>query len=335
MSIKRVKTGWQVDVQAGGRSGKRLKKTFKLKADALAWERHVRAKVQEKPDWLPERRDKRLLTELCDIWYKNHGVGLNAGKNTYSRLINMCEAMGNPSADFFTAEMFAEYRNERLETGITANNTNRELAYMRAMFNELIRLGVWKKENPLKLLRQFKIQERELSYLTTEQIQILLDVLEESSNRHVTLIAKICLTTGARWGEAENLNISQVKNGQIQFVKTKSSKARSVPIEGFIEDEIKAHYALYGDESAIFTPAYGAFRKGIEYAEIRLPKGQLTHVLRHTFASHFMMNGGNILTLQKVLGHESLTMTMRYAHLSPEHLAEAKRLNPLSALKLR
>ncbi|HIE4841566.1 TPA: hypothetical protein ACXND4_004357 [Burkholderia multivorans] len=42
-----------------------------------------------------------------------------------------------------------------------------------------------------------------------------------------------------------------------------------------------------------------------------------------------MMNGGNILTLQRILGHQSLTMTMRYAHLAPEHLQEAKMLNPL------
>ena len=47
------------------------------------------------------------------------------------------------------------------------------------------------------------------------------------------------------------------------------------------------------------------------------------HDLRHTFASHFMMNGGNIYDLQKMLGHSSLEMTQRYAHLAPEHLVAA------------
>ena len=47
------------------------------------------------------------------------------------------------------------------------------------------------------------------------------------------------------------------------------------------------------------------------------------HDLRHTFASHFMMNGGNIYDLQKILGHTSLEMTQRYAHLAPEHLIQA------------
>jgi site-specific recombinase XerD len=75
-----------------------------------------------------------------------------------------------------------------------------------------------------------------------------------------------------------------------------------------------------------------AFRYAIQQAGIELPDGQLTHVLRHTYASHFMMGGGNILTLQRILGHQSIAMTMRYAHLAPDHLEESRRLNPFTAV---
>lgn len=64
--------------------------------------------------------------------------------------------------------------------------------------------------------------------------------------------------------------------------------------------------------------------------KITLPKDQLTHICRHTLASHFVMNGGHILTLQKVLGHSDLKLTMRYAHLAPGYLDEALLKNPMS-----
>ncbi|MDR7380340.1 site-specific recombinase XerD [Rhodoferax ferrireducens] len=85
----------------------------------------------------------------------------------------------------------------------------------------------------------------------------------------------------------------------------------------------------------MFAYAYSAFRDGVDRAGITLAAGQLTHVLRHSFASHFMMGGGNILVLQRALGHANLTMTMRYAHLAPDHLLEVVKLNPISALTLR
>ena len=79
---------------------------------------------------------------------------------------------------------------------------------------------------------------------------------------------------------------------------------------------------------ALFSPAYEAFKAALGRAGIELPKGQRTHVLRHTFASHFMMRGGNILVLQQILGHSTIMMTMRYAHFAPNHLDAAVALNP-------
>jgi len=329
-ALKQLDSGkWQSDIQPGGRSGKRVRKSFKTKAEALAWERHVQAKVQAVPDWSPPKKDARLLSTLVELWFTHHGSGLRSGIDTNCRLLAMCEAMGNPRAANFTVDVFAEYRTRRITAGITQNNMNREQSYLRAVFNELSRLGLWKGENPLQNLRAFKIQERELSYLTKEQITELLSALRLSQNKHVTLTSKVCLSTGARWGEAEGLRASQVRNGIIQFAQTKSGKTRAVPITPALEIELLQHYKDNGIGDRLFAAAHAAFREAVNRAKLTLPTGQLTHVLRHTFASHFMMNGGNILALQKVLGHQSLTMTLRYAHLSPEHLQEARQLNPL------
>ena len=98
---------------------------------------------------------------------------------------------------------------------------------------------------------------------------------------------------------------------------------------------MRAHHDKAETGTRLFDYAYSAFRDGVERAGLALSDGQLTHVLRHTFASHFMMNGGNILVLQRALGHANLTMTMRYAHLAPDHLQRVSELNPLAALTLR
>lgn len=333
MTIKKTASGWQVDIQPGGRGSRRHRKTLPTKAEALAWKTWFKAQVQASPEWMPAKRDQRCLSELVELWHKHHGAGLRAGTDTVARLRHLCRALGNPVAVQFRPEHFAEYRTQRLADGISASNLNREHSYLRAVFNELARLGHWKGENPLAKVRQMKIAERELAFLNIEQIELLLDALSGDA----LLIAKICLATGARWSEAEGLRVSQVKNGQIHFTGTKSGKNRSVPVSDALIAELETHLQTrYGGDRAVaerfFMFGYGAFREGVEKSGLRLPKGQLTHVLRHTFASHFMMNGGNILVLQRILGHSNLTMTMRYAHLAPDHLQEAKALNPLAQM---
>lgn len=102
---------------------------------------------------------------------------------------------------------------------------------------------------------------------------------------------------------------------------TKSGKSRSVPISQELYDELI--------QEVPFVSCSAAFRKAIERSGIQLPRGQLTYVCRHTFASHFVMKGGDILTLQKILGHSDIKLTMRYAYLIPEHLDMVVRYAPI------
>ncbi|MEZ7809956.1 tyrosine-type recombinase/integrase [Alcaligenes phenolicus] len=142
-------------------------------------------------------------------------------------------------------------------------------------------------------------------------------------------MSRICLATDARWDEAEQLQAQQVRQRLIQFVRIKNGKARAISISQEIQDEIAPHHAEYRNMGTIFTGCTGTLKEAIKRASTQLPMGQLTHVLLHTFASHFMINGGNILILQRILGHQDLKTTMRYAHLAPDHLNSARILNPL------
>ena len=333
MTIRKTEGGWLVDIQPGGRGQKRIRKTLPTKAEALQFEAWAKTQVSQNDGWVKPKKNVTRLSELIELWQSHHGVQLRHTR-TYGTLRRICEALENPVAEQLKSEHFAEYRSARLAAGASRNTINREHAYLRAVFNELIRLGFWNADNPLARLRQFKIAERELSYLTDGEIHALLAALEKRVDRDALLITKLCLASAARWNEAESLRISQLHSGMVHFTQTKTDKNRSIPIDDALANEIREFYKA-GERNLsgrIFKSSVGAFRMAVKESGVELLQGQLTHVLRHTFASHFMMNGGNILALQKVLGHSSLQTTMIYAHLSPDHLQEARLLNPLSRL---
>lgn len=109
---------------------------------------------------------------------------------------------------------------------------------------------------------------------------------------------------------------------------TKTKKNRSVPIS------CELYQKIYKPISGpLFRECYTPFCYILKNKlGVTLPSGQASHVLRHTFASHFMMNGGNILVLRDVLGHADISMTMRYSHFAPDHLSDAISRNPLANL---
>ena len=335
--LKKLNTNeWLVDIRPTGAGGKRFRKKFTNQAEAKNWETWAKNEVKLNRAWMPERRDLRKLTDLVEIWWKAHGNSLASGKDTKARLLAMSHAMGNVVAAEFNVQLFTKYRHQRVEAGISKSTLNRELAYLRALFSELKRVGEWKKDNPIGDLRQFKVKNLELSYLTSENIRSLFDELERSRNPHALLITKICLSTGGRWSEAQGLRHSHLLPGRVVFTDTKNGKVREVKINKELEAEIRAHIKKglveipEGDSNPrIFANAYDACRKALERTGIYLPDGQLTHVLRHTFASSFIQKGGNAVVLQRILGQSSLSVTQRYTHLAPNHLDEAMELNPL------
>ncbi|MFI8979371.1 phage integrase [Ectopseudomonas khazarica] len=325
MAIDQLPDGrWKVDVEPI--KGKRFRKTFKTKGEAQRFDASCRAKVVENPDWSPRPKDRRTLAELVGLWFDLHGHSLRDGERRRSKLDALAKRLRNPQGSKLDPQTYAQDRRIRLGEGASPKTLNNELGYLRAVYNELRGLGVIDYANPLALVKPLKVQERELSWLTTDQIAELLEEIRRGcDNPHVEIIVLICLATGARWSEAEKLKPTGLRNGVITFSGTKSGKVRSVPITAELEAKIVRHWKQYGQPNSAIT----SFRRALARTTIRLPKGQAAHALRHTFASHFIQNGGNILTLQKILGHSSLAMTMRYAHLAPDHLADAIKFGPV------
>lgn len=341
MAIKKLPSGeWLADFRVDGRDSRRVRKSFDTKGEAVAYEAYCKEEAQNKP-WKAEKEDRRRLSEIIQLWHSLHGQALVANKSRLAKLHIICNGLGDPIASQLTAKDWAHYRDKRLRGEIDNGyhkdpadwiakpiTVNREQQYLAAVFNELKRLGEWKLPNPLEGVRVFKEAEKEMSWLTLLQIHEVLQACDSYGKLYLTRIVKVCLATGARWSEAERLTRSQLSPYKLTFTKTKGKKNRTVPIPRWLYDELAP---LQGK---LFHPCYQEFKKMLALTDIQLAEGQKTHVLRHTFASHFMMNGGNILVLQRILGHANIRETMRYAHFAPDHLEEAAELNPISKIGL-
>lgn len=317
--IKKISTGWMVDFYPDGRSGRRVRKRgFKTRLDALAWARRFEKKGSG---------SGRRLSDLVRYWHEHHGCTLKDADQRLKRLQNIVSRLGDPFVVDITSSDWVEHRTERLKQ-VKPSTVNHEQRYLQAVFAECVRLGAIQ-VNPIANVRRLKEQHHEMMFLTLEECQQLLNECEASTNNHTWCVAAICLATGARWGEAENLTRSGWLPGKVVFMDTKAGTDRAVPISQELQEEIEPR--LRPGRGRLFYSCRSAFRSAYKRCGFDTPQ-QLTHILRHTFASHYMMNGGDLLTLQRILGHGSISMTMRYAHLAPSFLDSAVQLSPIAHL---
>ncbi|MDE1489870.1 phage integrase [Xenorhabdus bovienii] len=321
MAIKKLNDGrYEVDLRPHGSKGIRFRRLFDRKSEAVAFERYTLAKAESNELSL-SGTSKKNLSDLIEIWWLYYGQNTNNGAIEKRHLIKTMRHLNDPKIDRLTKRLIMEHRGKRLTQGISAKTINRDMYRLSGMFSTLIKIEEFIGDNPLHGLEPLGEKNVAMTYLTTSEIDLLLNSL----NREEKKVAVLCLSTGARWGEAINLEAQQVLKGRVNFLKTKNGEQRIVPISDEVEKEIRDKKKA----GKLFKVDYKKFCNILHTVKPDLPKGQATHVLRHTFASHFMMNGGNIIALQQILGHASITQTMAYAHLAPDYLQYAITLNPL------
>lgn len=342
MSIRKLKDGsnkpWLCECYPQGRHKRRIRKRFATKGEAAAYEVYILRLVDDKP-WLGDKSDQRRLSDILRLWFLLHGKNLKSGEHTRDRLQHIVDALGDPIASQLTPKILAHYRAQRKSMNpgkqygvaeLAIRSNNKDMVYMKAMFNKLIEFGEWRAANPIIAIKRLKAPATKLTFLRSEQIVRLFEEVQKARfAKQMRLVFKICLATGARINEAIELQGEYVYDNKITFVNTKNKKNRTLPISQELYDEINPIKS-----GRLFTISYVVTRQWINKALPELPKGQATHVLRHTFATTFMRNGGNILELKEALGHSSIEQTMVYAHFSPNHLSAVTDLNPIATLSI-
>lgn len=303
---------WYVDIRHDGRDSERVRRTFKTQREAKNFECWFRAQ-QSTAVW-DKQKDNRTLSDAIKTWWEQVGAMQKSGADKHARLQRICEMLSNPKLRNISDGMLYEFRATRAAT-VSTETANKEIIYVNSVLRHV-------RVTPASI-KKLKVTQEEMHFLSTGEIkEFLTEVSTRSEAAYV--LCRVSIETGARWGEASAIGLSQVKDGYLVLPSkhTKNNKPRYIPISEELSVLIK--------KSIPFPDCRSTFYRSIDACNIKLPTGQATHVMRHTFASHFIMNGGNIITLQKVLDHGDLKTTMRYAHLSPDHLKDVLKFKPIT-----
>lgn len=322
---------------------------FEKKSDAIAWKN---VKLAEKRQFdstgvMPVMRPMLQDMRFRDFakWWITHRVGPRSTVRTVERYqMNIRVHLDSFVGDLFLSQITREHADQLVaklrESNHNPVGTNLVLGVLKQIMKE-----AFKQEKIVKYpfpdYAKVKEPKRADHFMSAEEIHKFLEVNKTDPHYWLYVIA---MNTGMRRGELAGLlwdaidfekGFIQIKrlrdrNGLADRTKTRNSQRR-IPISDAVREGLLYLKERNLHPEYVFCTTYGKpFDEGHAYWYFQRAqeKAGLTnhyrfHDLRHTFASHFVMNGGSLYDLQKLLGHARFEETQRYAHLSPEHLAKA------------
>lgn len=313
MAIFKKREKWFIDYRADGRRYRECVGTSHALAKQALSKRL--SEIAEGKFFPGRAANAQSFNDFADKWWKQHGQTLRS-KSWGLMLKQIKTAFGPKRMGSISTGDIQTYYN-----GVAANSStstaNRHFTLLRSIFNCADAWGDFHGDNPCTRVKRGREAAHRLRYLTQDEIKA---VLEAAHPRLYPALACAILTgmrraevLGLRW---ENLSL---ESDTIYLLQTKSGKPREVPIGGKLHEVLlslgpKPNGPVF-ELPVIMLRRY--FDRALKQAGIFSFRW---HDLRHTFASWFMMRGGNIYTLQKLLGHSSIAMTERYSHLASGHL---------------
>jgi integrase len=226
-----------------------------------------------------------------------------------------------------------DYLAARLASGISRATANRERALLSGIFSYAIRRGHFAGDNPCRKVKPFPESPGRDRYLSRQEAEALVAAASE----HLRPILITALHTGGRLSEILSLRWSDLDfvQGILYFDRssTKSGRQREVPMTAELARVLRDWRGRRREGHAreyVFTWR-GKRVRGVRRSFMRARQAAGLgpevgfHTLRHTFASWYVINGGDLVRLQRFLGHSTLALTQRYAHLSKEFLREGLR----------
>ncbi|MFC1688207.1 tyrosine-type recombinase/integrase [Pseudomonadota bacterium] len=312
-------------------------------------------KIKSRLDKDPTLDD--FITQIYGPWASEN---FKTGMQNINRLNSACGSLLNTRLDKLTEIQIERWKIERLKSGLSPSTVKRDLAELKAA---LTRAAEWgdAPSNPASGIKVMVETHYRVRYLDKNERKRLLDALKardkkkrearDSGNMfrlergyetkpdlgeyadYLTPLVTLVLNTGLRRSEALSLSWEQVNLGTnphltVLAAYAKSRKTRHVPLNAAAVKDLKRWGGQGSKKGFVFPGAGGGKLKSIKTAWGKLMKDAKIedfrfHDLRHDFASRLVMAGVDLYRVKELLGHSSIEITQRYAHLAPHTLAEA------------
>ncbi|MBS0587032.1 MAG: site-specific integrase [Proteobacteria bacterium] len=314
--------------------------TFERLTDAKKWAQQTESAIREGRHFKTTEAKRHTLAEMIDRYCRDVLPSKKSAKDQAQQLAWWKSEIGSYSLADITPSLIGECR-DKLGREITVRNKLRSPAsvvrYMAALSHALtiaVKEWGWLEDSPMRKVTKPKESRGRVRFLSDDERMRLLKACKESSNPYLYSVVVLALSTGMRQGEIMGLtwDVVDLNQGRAILHETKNGERRAVAITGRALELLKELSKVRRIDCNLLFPAKEkAPQKPQKPMDLRTPwetavkKAELHdfkfHDLRHSAASYLAMNGASLAEIAEVLGHKTLQMVKRYAHLSEGHTA--------------
>lgn len=310
--------------------------TFARITDAKRWAQETETRIRDGRYFKTAAAKKHTLAETIDRYIKNVLPNKPKSINDQTPQLNWWkEQLGQYALANISPALLSECR-DKLAGEITVRSTkrspatvNRYMAALSHVFSVATKEWGWTEDNPFAKVTKMKEPRGRVRFLSESEREKLFEACKQSQSEHLYLAVLLCLATGARKMEIMGLKWQDVdfQRGVIVLHETKNGERRVLPLTGKALTALKEFANVaQGKSSDLIFPSKTDPKKPIDIRtpwENALKNAEITdfrfHDLRHSTASYLAMNGATLAEIAEVLGHKTLNMVKRYAHLSEAH----------------
>jgi integrase len=311
--------------------------TFKRKTDAHKWIQDTESAIREGRHFKTAEAKKHTLADLVDRYIKD--VMPTKPKQAAAQLPQLERwkaELGSYLLADITPAVIVECR-DKLLTEPTPRGEKRNPAtvvrYMAALshaFTIAVNEWQWIEDSPMRKVKKPNESKGRVRFLEDDDRKTLLKACKESPNPLLYPCVILALSTGMRQAEQMNLIWQDVnlKDGFLILYETKNGERRRVTLAGHCLELLLKHAKNKRLDTKLLFPSERNPQKPIDLRKAfknALNKTSIIdfhwHDLRHCTASYLAMNGASLAEIAEVLGHKTLNMVKRYAHLSDSHVS--------------